>query len=472
MSSLADLGPLAVVGGGPAGTLLALYLAQRGHEVDLFESRPDLRVNRLDGGRSINLALATRGIVALRAGGITDEVAELAIPMVGRMVHTGGESNLQPYGAESHEVIYSINRGDLNAVLLTAAETTGRVRVHFEHRLRTADLDGRRLSFTTHDEDGTEFEVTAGFGMVFGADGANSLIRAATLNCNGGSMVEDPLDHGYKELTIPPAEDGGFRLDPNALHIWPKGDFMLIALANPEGDFTATLFLPNGPGIAAKGGSFAELSTAEAVTEFFGAEFADFADLVPDLVEQFFDNPTGALATIRCSDWSYSDRSVFLGDAAHAIVPFHGQGMNAAMESAAVLVEELDRTPNDVVGALKRFSVRRKPNADAIADMALSNYIEMRSSVVDAQYLIKRELALVLQTRHRGRFAPRYGMVMFSTIPYAEVVTRARQQDAILDELVAGCETIDDVDLNRADDLVQKLDPIQPDALEPVRLQT
>jgi len=472
MSSLADLGPLAIVGGGPAGSLLALYLARRGHEVDLFESRPDLRLNRLDGGRSINLALATRGIVALRAGGITDEVAELAIPMVGRMVHTDREASLQPYGAEPHEVIYSINRSDLNGVLLTAAEKTGRVRTHFEHRLRTVDLDDRRLSFTTHGEDGEEFEVIVGFGMVFGTDGANSLVRSATLAFNGGSMVEDPLDHGYKELTIPPADDGGFLLDPNALHIWPKGDFMLIALANPEGDFTATLFLPNEPGIAAVGGSFRELNSPEAVARFFEREFPDFAELVPDLTDQFFENPTGDLATIRCSAWSHSDSSVFLGDAAHAIVPFHGQGMNAAMESAAVLMEELDRTPDDVAGALARFSARRKPDADAIADMALTNYIEMRSSVVDPQYLIKRELALVLQTRHLGRFAPRYGMVMFSTIPYAEVVSRAQQQDAILNELVAGCETVDEVDLSRADELVDTLEPIPAEALEPVQLHT
>ncbi|MFW2381606.1 MAG: FAD-dependent oxidoreductase [Acidimicrobiales bacterium] len=472
MSSLADLGPLAVVGAGPAGSLLALYLAQRGHEVDLFESRPDLRVNRLDGGRSINLALATRGIVALRAGGITDEVADLAIPMVGRMVHSDGAAGLQPYGAEPHEVIYSINRGDLNGVLLTAAENTGRVRTHFEHRLRTVDLDDRRLGFTTHDEDGEEFEVIVGFGMVFGTDGANSLVRSATLNFNGGSMVEEPLDHGYKELTIPPAENGGFLLDPHALHIWPRGDFMLIALANPEGDFTATLFLPNEPGIAAEGGSFTELNSPDAVTRFFDSQFPDFAELVPDLTDQFFENPTGDLATVRCSKWSHSDASVFLGDAAHAIVPFHGQGMNAAMESAAVLMEELDRTRDDVAGALERFSARRKPNADAIADMALSNYIEMRSSVVDPQYLIKRELALLLQSRHPDRFAPRYGMVMFSTLPYAEVITRAERQDAILTELVAGCETIDAVDLDRADEHVKTLDPLPAEALEPVRLHT
>jgi kynurenine 3-monooxygenase len=470
MSSLADLGPVAVVGGGPAGSLLALYLAQRGHEVDLFESRPDLRVNRRDGGRSINLALATRGIVALRAGGITDEVAELAIPMVGRMVHADGEPSLQPYGAEPHEVIYSINRGDLNGVLLSAAEETGRVRTHFEHRLRNVDLDERRLSFTAHGEDGIEFEVTVGFGIVFGTDGANSLVRAATLEANGGQMTDDPLDHGYKELTIPPAPGGGFLLDPHALHIWPRSDFMLIALANPEGDFTATLFLPNEPGIAVEGGSFAELSSPDAVSRFFASEFSGFADLVPDLVDQFFENPTGNLSTIRCSNWSHDEVSVFLGDAAHGIVPFHGQGMNAAMESAAVLVKELDRTPEDVAGALKRFSVRRKPNADAIADMALSNYIEMRSSVVDPQYLIKRELALVLQKRHPGRFAPRYGMVMFSTIPYAEVVARAQQQDVILTALVTGCGSVDDVDLERADQLVQALDPISADALEPVGL--
>jgi kynurenine 3-monooxygenase len=386
------------------------------------------------------------------------------------MVHADGEASLQPYGAESHEVIYSINRGDLNGVLLSAAEKTGRVRIHFEHRLRTVDLAERRLSFTAPGEDGTEFEVTIGFGIVFGADGANSLVRAATLEANGGHLIEDQLDHGYKELTIPPAADGGFLLDPHALHIWPRGDFMLIALANPEGDFTATLFLPNDAGIAAEGGSFAELNTAAAVSSFFATEFGGFADLVPDLVEQFFQNPTGDLSTIRCSDWSHRDVSVFLGDAAHGIVPFHGQGMNAAMESAAVLVEELDRTPDDVAGAVKRFSVRRKPNADAIADMALSNYIEMRSSVVDPHYLIKRELALVLQKRHPERFAPRYGMVMFSTIPYAEVVARAQEQDAILNDLVEGCESVEDVQLKRADQMVRALEPLSADAVKPVQL--
>ncbi|NNE96375.1 MAG: FAD-dependent monooxygenase [Acidimicrobiales bacterium] len=467
MTGLAELGPVVVVGGGPAGSLLALYLAQRGHHVDLYESRPDLRRHAFEGGRSINLALAARGIVALRAGGINEEIADLAIPMVGRMVHSEGESTLQPYGTEAHEVIYSINRGDLNAVLLDAAEKTGRVALHFDHRLRHVDLDSRRLEFSTPD---SEAVSVVEFGIVFGADGANSLVRAATTEANGGHTTEEPLDHGYKELTVPPAADGGFVLDPHALHIWPRGDFMLIALANPEGDFTATLFLPNRRGVAVEGGSFAELDSPEAVTAFFDTQFPGFTALVPDLVDQFFANPTGDLATIRCSDWNHADISVVLGDAAHAIVPFHGQGMNAAMESALALVGEIDRTPDSIADALERFSSTRKPNADAIADMALHNYIEMRSSVVDPQYLIKRQLALVLQQRHPDRFAPRYGMVMFTTIPYADVVERARAQDALLTALVEARNTVDDVDLNRADELISALDPLPAERMEPIAL--
>jgi kynurenine 3-monooxygenase len=467
MSSLHDLGPLAIVGAGPAGSVLAILLAQRGYAVDLYESRMDLRTHSVDAGRSINLALATRGIVALEAAGIGDDVGAITIPMVGRMVHAGGEVTLQPYGTRPHEVIHSVGRSGLNAILLTAAEGTGRVRIHFAHRLRTVDLDNRALGFTVGDD---EAVVSRRFGLVFGTDGANSLIRAATLEHNGGSFGEEPLDHGYKELTIPPEPDGGFRLDPNALHIWPGGNFMLIALANPTGDFTATLFLPNQPEVGGEAGSFAELDTAPAVQEFFERHFPDFVDLVPDLTAQFATNPTGALSTIRCNRWSFEDRSVILGDAAHGIVPFHGQGMNAAMESALVLIRHLDDTPDDVAGALARFSDNRKPDADAIADMALDNYVEMRAGVVDPSYLIKRELALELGTRYPDRFTPRYGMVMFTTLPYAEARSRAEAQAGILTELTAGLDDIDEVDFDRAARLVGTLPPLPAEAVRSVGL--
>ncbi len=455
MSTLGTIGPLVIVGAGPAGSLLALYLAQQGHKVDVYESRADLRTNTFDGGRSINLALATRGIVALHAAGIGEEVAGITIPMVGRMVHTDGEPSLQRYGLEDHEVIHSVNRRDLNAILLNAAAATGRVRFYFEHRLREVDLDNHSLRFSIGED-----TIDRPFGLVMGADGANSLVRTATIAANGGTVSEEPLDHGYKELTVAVGQDGDFQLNPNALHIWPRGDFMLIALANPQKDFTATLFLPNHAGIAAPGGSFAELDSPAAIERFFNSEFPTFAALVPDLVEQFTANPTGSLSTIRCSPWSYEDRSVILGDAAHAIVPFHGQGMNAAMESAAELMRQLEVEPHDLAGALATFSAERKPDVDAIADMALDNYVEMRAGVVDPSYLLKRELALELQRRHPDRYAARYGMVMFSTIPYAAVVTRAEAQAQILNVLTAGVTSVENVDFERAASLVAQLDPL------------
>ena len=297
--------------------------------------------------------------------------------------------------------------------------------------------------------------------------GAGSDIRKAIVSANGGRAEVSWLDHGYKELQIPPADGGGFRLDPNALHIWPRREFMLIALANPEGDFTATLFAPN-EGDA----SFASLWDPEAVSLFFKQEFPDLVPMVPNLVEQFFENPAGRLATMRCRGWSAHDRAVLVGDAAHSIVPFHGQGMNLAMESARALDRHLRDQPNDIAAAFTAFETERKPNADAIADMALDNYVEMRAGVVDPDYLIRRELALEFQRRHPERLSPRYNMVMFSTMPYAEAAARAARGAEILDELTAGRASLADVDMDRAAELVAALHPLpeldplaRPDAL-------
>ena len=440
-----------VVGAGPAGSLLAIYLARQGHEVVVYEGRPDLRRVDIDAGRSINLALATRGIVPLIDVGVIDQVDAITIPMRGRMVHAADEPlpELQPYGSQPHEVIHSVSRTDLNAILLDAAEATGRVRFEFETRLHSVELEDSLLVF----EDGRR----EAFDVVFGADGAGSKVRAALEASGRGFFDVEPLDHSYKELTLPPAVDGDFLIDPNALHIWPRGQFMLIALANPEGDFTVTLFAPTT--------TFEALRDPAAVDAFFAEHFSSFATMVPDLANQFFTNPTGALATLRGTGWSHEGRAVVVGDAAHAIVPFHGQGMNAAMESVRALDRHLRASPDDLAAAFAAYEVERKPDADAIAAMALDNYVEMRAGVVDPDYLVQRTLALELEQRHPTRLSPRYNMVMFSTMPYAEAQARAQRQEELIKTALAD-ETTDIDALVHALPPLPDLDPLaDPDAL-------
>jgi kynurenine 3-monooxygenase len=440
-----------VVGAGPAGSLLAIYLARQGHEVVVYEGRPDLRRVDIDAGRSINLALATRGIVPLIDVGVIDQVDAITIPMRGRMVHAADEPlpELQPYGSQPHEVIHSVSRTDLNAILLDAAEATGRVRFEFETRLHSVELEDSLLVF----EDGRR----EAFDVVFGADGAGSKVRAALEASGRGFFDVEPLDHSYKELALPPAVDGGFLIDPNALHIWPRGQFMLIALANPEGDFTVTLFAPTT--------TFEALRDPAAVDAFFAEHFSSFATMVPDLADQFFTNPTGALATLRGTGWSHEGRAVVVGDAAHAIVPFHGQGMNAAMESVRALDRHLRASPDDLAAAFAAYEVERKPDADAIAAMALDNYVEMRAGVVDPDYLAQRTLALELEQRHPTRLSPRYNMVMFSTMPYAEAQARAQRQAELIKTALAD-ETTDIDALVHALPPLPDLDPLaDPDAL-------
>ncbi len=438
-------GPVVVVGAGPAGALLSIYLARQGHDVTLYESRPDLRRTDIDAGRSINLALATRGIVPLIDVGVIEKVDAITIPMRGRMVHTldGQTPGLQRYGSKEHEVIHSVSRSDLNAILLDAAEATGRVTIEFDKRLESVDFDDSILRF----DDAT----TAPFDVVFGADGAGSRVRQAVVDKGSCNYRNEWLGHSYKELTLPSGSDGGYQLDAHALHIWPRGEFMLIALANPGGDFTVTLFAPTE--------TFDELSSVEEINSFFDAEFADFAALVPDLAEQYLDNPTGTLGTIRATGWSHEDRAVLVGDAAHAIVPFHGQGMNAAMESVRALDRHIRASPGDLATAFTLYEAERKPDGDAIANMALNNYVEMRAGVVDPNYLAKRTLALELEQRHPTHLSPRYNMVMFSTMPYAEAQSRAAAQAEIITAAIAD-RSID------VDALVEDLPPL-PD-LDPL----
>ncbi len=481
-SALSDNAPIVVVGAGPAGALMALYLARAGCEVTVYEARPDIRRAEISAGRSINLALATRGIVPLAEVGVIEQVDSITIPMRGRIIHAddgsradGSQAVLQPYGTGPHEVIHSVSRRDLNAILIDAAEATGRVSFQFESPVQAIDLTANTLqigapemsasaqntqnshasrnSQKSQSLNGTLRSVE--FGTAICSDGAGSAIRASVVESAGGSVNVSQLGHGYKELRIPPAPGGGFQLDPNGLHIWPRRNFMLIALPNPQGDFTATLFAPHEGE-----NSFASLTTPEAVSRFFEEHFGEVAALVPDIVDQFFTNPEGRLATMRCSGWHYQGKAVLVGDSAHAIVPFHGQGMNLAMESVRALDRQLREQPDDLASAFAAFEAERKPNAEAIADMALDNYIEMRSGVIDRDYLLKRELALKLQQHHPERFSPRYNMVMFSTMPYAEAAARAARQDKIMTELTAGCTAVADVDMDRAAGLVANLEPL------------
>lgn len=453
---LSDADPIVVVGAGPAGTLLAIYLAEQGHDVQLFESRPDLRKVDISSGRSINLALATRGLSTLADVGLQEKVKAITIPMRGRMVHTGGEEGLQPYGLNPWEVIHSVSRGDLNALLLDRAEATGRVTITFNQRCQNVDFENKTITFSDYGDSDQDHVVP--FGLVFGADGFNSSVRRAMLEVNGGSVSEEPLDHGYKEITIRPDSDGRFKLDPNALHIWPRGEFMLIALANPEGDFTVTLFMP----LEGERDSFAALNTPAKVDEFFNFHFEAFVPLVPDLREQFFANPVGRLATLRTQGWSYQDKGVLVGDAAYSIVPFHGQGMNLAMESTRALAAHLEANPDDIEAGFKAYELQRHDDAGAIAAMALQNYTEMRSGVVDPKYLLKRELALELQRRYPERISPRYNMVMFTTMPYAEARRRGAELGGLLNQLIDGCEDMSDVDFDLAAEKVAAI-PLLPE---------
>jgi kynurenine 3-monooxygenase len=434
-----------IVGAGLAGALLAVLLRQRGHAVDLYERRADLRRADIPGGRSINLALAERGLHALRMAGVLDAVMAEAVLMRGRMVHDrDGGQTLQPYGVREGEVIWSVHRGRLNRTLLDAAEAAG-ARLRFNARLESADLDAGALDFVD-DRDDSRFRVQAG--RVIGADGAGSALRAAMNRAGPLGERFAPLGHGYKEIHMTPAPDGGWRLEPNALHIWPRGGYMMIALPNADRSFTCTLFLANSEADAALP-AFDRLTDDASVRTLFERDFADLIPHAPDYLDQFRHNPTGLLGTLYLDRWHHADRAVLVGDAAHAIVPFHGQGMNCAFEDCAALIEALDAAGGepDWTALFARFQAERKPNADAIARMALENYVEMRDKVADPRWLLRRALEQTLARRHPERFLPRYSMVMFTRLPYVEALARGERQQAVLERAIEGLESLAQVDL-------------------------
>ena len=431
---------LTIVGAGLAGPLLATLLARRGWQVELFERRGDPRIHGYAGGRSINLALAERGLDALRAAEVDKDVLRQAVMMRGRMVHfrEGGEQ-LQRYGRDDSEVIWSISRADLNITLLNAAEAAG-VALHFDRRLERVDFDARIAHFVGEGED-----IAHRFQALIGSDGAGSALRAAMLQARDlGERIEF-MPHSYKELEIPPAADGGFRMERNALHIWPRGDYMCIALPNDEGTFTVTLFLPTAPLPNGNPVSFEAVPDGEAAKALFACDFADALPLIPQLVHDFDTNPTGSLATLYLDRWHLDGRAVLLGDAAHAMVPFHGQGMNCAFEDCVALARHLE-LDSDLETAFAAFEAERKPNATAIQQMALENYREMSDRVDDPDFLLQRQLERKLAERHPGVFVPRYWMVSFLRVPYATAFERGRVQRALLVEATAGRDSLDGID--------------------------
>jgi kynurenine 3-monooxygenase len=444
---------LTIIGAGLAGALLALLLARRGLKVALCERRPDPRQSRPERGRSINLALAARGLRALEAAGVLAEVQPLLIPMRGRMVHElDGTASLQPYGQREHEVIYSVGRADLNRVLIAAAARHGDVSVHFNQVCLGTDPSLERLRFR---DAVSGIETERPLAPAIATDGAGSAVRASLAASGGTRVREDWLDHDYKELTIP-ALAGSAALERHALHIWPRGGFMLIALPNTDGSFTATLFLARTGAV-----SFASLATPAAVAHFFARQFPDVIAHMPQLLGEFAEHPQGQLGTVHAMPWHLDDRLLLLGDAAHAIVPFHGQGMNAAFEDCAVLDSLLTAAPR-WREVFARFEALRRPNTEAIAQMALENYTEMRDSVRDAGFVRRKAIAMALERRFPDRFIPRYSMVMFHPeISYAEALQRGAIQAQLLQELDAGAGH--EPDMGRAETLVRaRLAPISP----------
>jgi kynurenine 3-monooxygenase len=432
-----------ILGAGQCGTLLATMLARRGHTIDLYERRDDPRRTEVQAGRSINLALAARGVNALELAGVMPQVEPLLVPMRGRLVHSrDGGTEFLPYGQHEDEQIYSVSRGRLNRILLDVAEDAG-VNLHFGQAASGYDRGTHEV--TIHDSArGKDFAIAAD--PVIAADGAGSAVRNALEHHGVFGAAEEVLAHGYKELSIPAGPGGEFQLDPGALHIWPRGEFMLIALPNPGGDFTLTLFLPN-----AGEPSFASLTTESAARLFFEEHFGDVAPLIAELPRALVANPLGMLGTIRCRRWHDGGHVLLIGDAAHAIVPFHGQGMNLAFEDCVVLTRILDATGPDWETVFAAFEQEQRANADAIADMALENYVEMRDTVRDPRFALKKALSFELERRLPERFVPRYSMVMFRPdIPYGLARERGVLQEALLDEFTRGAATIADVDIDAA----------------------
>ena len=423
-----------IIGAGLCGSLLALRLGQRGYNVRVVEARPDLRKTNINSGRSINLAFSDRGIKAMRLVGVLDKVKPLCIPMNGRMIHNpDGNTLFSPYSGRKDEYINSVSRGELTALLLDEAEALDNVNIEFDKKCKEVDFETKRAIFRDH-KTNRETEINAH--VIFGTDGAGSALRKSYFLSKRFlfSYSQNYLTHGYKELTILPNKNGEFKAFKNALHIWPRGNFMLIALPNLDGSFTVTLFLSFDEGQY----NFNNLTNEKIVKEFFKKEFPDTLEIMPNLVNDFFNNPTAPLGTVKCSPWHYKGNTLLLGDAAHAIVPFYGQGMNASFEDVVEFDKYLDNHNGNWEETFTAFEKSRKKDTDAIADLALDNFIEMRDHVANPIFQEKRKLETLLEMEFPNEYFSKYSMVTFNeNIGYHEAMTKGRAQDKAILNMIA-----------------------------------
>ena len=437
-----------IIGAGLCGSLLALRLGQRGFNVRVIEMRPDLRKVDISAGRSINLAFSDRGIKAMRMVGIQDKVEPLCIPMNGRMIHDNeGNTFLSNYSGRSHEYINSISRGELTALLMDEAEALENVKIEFNKKSKKVDFVNNTATFKDYN---TKEEISFKADVIFGTDGAGSSLRRSYYLERKFlfSFSQNYLTHGYKELSILPTKDGGFKTYKNALHIWPRGDFMLIALPNLDGSFTVTLFLSFEEGEY----NFNNLTNPEVVTEFFKKEFPDALELMPNLIEDFFENPTAPLGTVKCSPWHYKGNTMLMGDASHAIVPFYGQGMNASFEDVVEFDKHLDNHKGDWEATFKAYEKSRKKDTDAIADLAIDNFFEMRDHVANPIFKEKRKLEMALEENFPKEYSSKYSLVTFNEdIGYHEAMTRGRAQDKAILNMIADNDISTALDVTKED---------------------
>lgn len=421
---------ITIVGGGLVGSLLAIFLAKRGHAVNVYERRPDPRKTDVYAGRSINLVVSHRGWTALRAAGVEEAVKEITVPVHARMTHDReGNLNRVPYSIDG-KAIWSVSRGELNRRLLSEAEKFSNVKLFFDHRCLDVDLENATCDFEHHGD-----TVRVKSDVVFGADGAFSAVRSKMV-LGRFSYSQEYIEHDYKEVAFPANADGTPKMDPHCLHIWPRRWYMLMGLANQDGGFTGTLFMPNTHTDNAPG--FDTVRTPEQVQAFFREHFRDTLELVPDIVEQYLRNPQSTLVIIRCNPWQVNGKVALIGDAAHAIVPFYGEGMNAGYEDCKVLNDLLNEHGDDNwAEVLHRYAAARKPNGDAIADLSLRNFVEMRDLVADPRFLLRKKIEGHIQAKHPDKWLPLYSQVKFSDIPYAEAWREGLRHDRIMEEVLA-----------------------------------
>ncbi|MBK9254756.1 MAG: FAD-dependent monooxygenase [Saprospiraceae bacterium] len=444
---------IVIVGAGLCGAMMGLRLAQKGFKVSIYERRPDMRKVDISAGRSINLALSDRGLKGLEMVGLREKVAPLIIPMYGRMIHPmDGEPGFYAYSGRKGECINSISRGGLNMLLLDEAEKTGLVDIQFDTECLRVDFETGEVRLRNN-EDGMSFSDTGIF--VLGTDGAASAVRRSMSAISGQlrfDFSQKFLDTGYKELSIPPDENGGFRIEKNALHIWPRNGFMMIALPNLDGSFTVTLFMPFEGEV-----SFEMFKNDTIIDHFFKTQFSEAYRHMPELIDDFHNNPASSLGTVKCWPWQVNGKSTLMGDAAHAVVPFYGQGMNASFEDCVILDECIDQYGPDWTSVLKHYQESRKPNADAIADLAEDNFYEMRDATADPVFNLKRKIELQLEQRFPEYYS-KYSMVTFrEDLPYETAMIKGRKQDAILMDFAAKAGNPEDVDFNQLMDLIKEI---------------